>query len=98
MNEVAEQSAQKQSSGVAYSLGSSNKAFSVPTWDGSTPEQRMELMREEVRCLRRRFTELTRAVRRFKAHQHSQDGSILVPFRNSDDEDSPPGYFYDPLK
>ncbi len=55
------------------------KPCSVPTWADSTPEQRMEMMREEVRYLRRMVTDLQGTVRKLSRHQHSQDGSIVVP-------------------
>ena len=93
------EAAQEQSGGaVAGALGNFNKALSVPTWADSTPEQRMEMMREEVRYMRRMVTDLQSTVRKLTRHQHAQDGAIMAPLNNRDDEDRPRGYFYDPLK
>ena len=93
------EAAQEQSGGaVAGALGNFNKALSVPTWADSTPEQRMEMMREEVRYLRRTVTDLERAARKMSAHEHTPHGGLVVPLRDRNDEDRPRGYFYDPLK
>ena len=70
----------------------------VKTWDESTPEQRMEMMREEVRWLRRIVTDLERVARKMSSHEHTPHGGLVVPLRDRNDEDRPRGYFYDPLK
>ncbi len=93
------EAAAEQGAGIAgAALAQFNKPCSVPTWDESTPERRMEMMREEVRYLRRMVTDLQATVRKLGKHQHSQDGSIVVPLRDRDDDDRPRRYFYDPLK
>lgn len=79
-------------------LSNMSQPMRQKTWDECTPEQRMEMMREEVRYLRRMVTDLQGAVRKLTAHQHAQDGAIMVPMKNRDDDDAPRGYFYDPLK
>ena len=84
--------------GVAgAALGQFNKALGVPTWDGSTPEQRMEMMREEVRYLRRTVTIMEKEIGRLNRHQHAQDGALMVPLKHREGE-RPYGYHYDPLK
>ena len=95
-----EAAAQEQSSSgaLAGALGNLNVPMRAKTWDESTPEQRMEMMREEVRYLRRMVTDLQRDARKMSAHHHAQDGSLMVPLRDRNDEDRPRGYFYDPLK
>ena len=101
MEGVAEQAAVGSAAGNLSGggvAGALNKALSVPTWDGSTPEQRMEMMRDEVRYLRRMVTDAQVTIRNLIRHRHAQDGSIMVPLANRDDEDRPRGYFYDPLK
>ncbi len=97
--EAAEQQGNLSGAGVAGSaLGQFSNPVSVPRWADSTPEQRMEMMREEVRYLRRMVTDLQRTVRKLQNHQHALDGSIVVPMRDRDEEDRPRNYFYDPLK
>ena len=67
------------------------------TWEEMSLEEAVERMREEVRYLRREVTDLKKGLGKLKFHQHAQDGSLLVPFKNRDDDDHPRGYFYDPL-
>jgi hypothetical protein len=67
------------------------------TWDEMTPDQRMEAMREEVRYLRRTITVMEKEIGRLNKHQHSQDGSLMVPLKHREGE-RPYGYHYDPLK
>lgn len=95
------EAAQQESGPVGMALGNlsgANTPMRQKTWDECTPEQRMEMMREEVRYLRRSVTGLEGSIRKLKAHQHAQDGSLMVPMKNRDDDDRPRGYFYDPLK
>ena len=68
------------------------------TWDESDNEQRMQKMRDEVRYLRREITAMQSDMRKLKAHQHSLDGSLLVPIKTCDVDERPRGYVYDPLK
>ena len=83
---------------IAGSLsgGAFNQAMRKKFWDEMNDAQRMEKMREEVRYLRRLYTDLQRTVNKLKLHQHAQDGSIFVPLKRND-EDGPRGYFFDPL-
>lgn len=94
-----EQTAANLASGaVAGQLGTFDKACRVKTWDECTPEQRMDMLRQEARYLRRTVEDLQRTLRKLQAHQHGQDGKIMVPLNDRNDEDRPRGYFYDPLK
>ncbi len=93
-----EAAAQEATGSIAGALGNKNVPCRQKTWDEMDAAQRMETMREEVRYLRRMVTDLQAAARKVKHHQHAQDGSLLVPFKNRDDDDHPRGYFYDPLK
>lgn len=96
--EAAEQAGQA----IGSIAGAANMNLAGPcrvkTWDERTPDERMEMMREEVRYLCRQLTDLQKSARKMKFHQHAQDGSLMVPLSNRDDEDGPRGYFYDPLK
>ena len=94
----AETTNQASGAHVGSLIGDIKQAMREKTWDEIDNAQRMEKMREELRYLRRMVTDLQSTVRKFKAHQHAQDGSIMVPLNNRDDDDRPRGYFYDPLK
>ena len=97
MNEANQ--AQSESGGMSGSaLGALSKAMRDKTWDEMDDAQRMEKMREEVRYLRRLVTDQSGIIRKLTRHQHAQDGAIMAPLNNRDDEDRPRGYFYDPLK
>lgn len=92
------ESAEQVGQAVGALMGSlSNTPCRAKTWDECTPEQRMEMMRDEVRYLRRTVTDLERMVSKLKLHQHAQDGEIMVPMKRHND-DRPLGYVYDPLK
>jgi len=94
MNDAQQQSAGSIAGALAGNLAGPCR---IKTWDESTPDERMEMMREEVRYLRRAVTIMEKEIGRLNKHQHAQDGALMVPLKHREGE-RPYGYHYDPLK
>lgn len=97
MEAAAEQSSQGGNIAGSSLLEAYKNPMREKTWDECDPARRMEMMREEVRYLRRIIKGMQDTLGRLKFHQHTQTGELMVPLRHRE-EDGPAGYVYDPLK